>query len=73
MESQNSEVGYFVARMKEGIWLLGVMSWMFGITDRSIAALADGMVMAIELVQLFTAALFFFCWLFLKPDKVLGL
>lgn len=50
-------------------WLLGTSSWVFGITDRSIASLADGYISAIDLIQLFTAAFFFVSWLFLKPEN----
>ncbi|MBD2196221.1 MULTISPECIES: hypothetical protein [Calothrix] len=56
-------LGYF----KNGIWLFGLSSWVFGITDRSIASFADGYLSALDLTQLFTAATFFVAWLFLKP------
>jgi hypothetical protein len=57
----------FMGTLKNGIWLLGVSSWLFGITDRSIASLADGYLSAIDLMQLLTASFFFLSWLFLKP------
>jgi hypothetical protein len=56
-------LGYF----KNGVWLLGLTSWVFGITDRSIASFADGYLSALDLTQLFTATTFFVAWLFLKP------
>ncbi|QZZ18695.1 hypothetical protein J5X98_14555 [Leptothermofonsia sichuanensis E412] len=55
--------------MKRGIWLLGVSSWLFGITDRSIASFSDGYLSALDLVQLLTASFFFVGWLFLKPGQ----
>lgn len=62
-----SELFVFVARLKSCIWLLGVASWLFGITDRSIASFSDGYLSAIDIMQLFTASFFFLGWLYLKP------
>lgn len=66
MERQSSSA-QFVGSLKNGIWFLGISSWLFGITDRSIASLSDGYLSAIDIAQLFTAAFFFVSWLFLKP------
>jgi hypothetical protein len=59
----------FVENFKNGIWLFGISSWVFGITDRSIASFADGYLSALDLIQLFTAGTFFVAWLFLKPTS----
>ncbi len=64
---QSSDAREFVGNLKNGIWLFGISSWLFGITDRSIASFSDGYLSALDLVQLFTAATFFAAWLFLKP------
>jgi hypothetical protein len=66
-EQQSSESKEFVGNLKNGIWLFGLSSWAFGITDRSIASFADGYLSALDLTQLFTAAVFFLAWVFLKP------
>ncbi|MEA5598318.1 hypothetical protein [Rivularia sp. UHCC 0363] len=63
-----AEIALIFGRVRSGIWLFGIPSWLFGISDRSFAAFADGYLSAIEVVQLFTAALFFASWLFLRPD-----
>lgn len=60
----------FLTNLRNGIWLLGVSSWLFGITDRSIASFADGYLSALDIVQLFTALFFFVSWLFLKPSSL---
>lgn len=60
----------FLANLRNGIWLIGVSSWLFGITDRSIASFADGYLSALDIVQLFTALFFFVSWLFLKPTSL---
>jgi hypothetical protein len=65
----SSDAGVFLETLKNGIWLLGVSSWLFGITDRSIASLSDGYLSALDIVQLFTALFFFVSWLFLKPTS----
>ncbi|BAZ28633.1 hypothetical protein NIES4074_10670 [Cylindrospermum sp. NIES-4074] len=66
---QSSDSKEFVGNLKTGIWLFGISSWLFGITDRSIASFADGYLSALDLTQLFTAATFFVAWLFLKPTS----
>lgn len=66
-DSQPSDAAIFLGNLRNGIWLLGISSWLFGITDRSIASLADGYLSALDLIQLFTASFFFVSWLFLKP------
>ncbi|MDJ0697484.1 MAG: hypothetical protein QNJ49_16000 [Mastigocoleus sp. MO_167.B18] len=68
MENQQKQDSKdFVGSLKNGIWLFGISSWLFGITDRSIASFSDGYLSALDLTQLFTAATFFVAWLFLKP------
>lgn len=66
---QPAELYSFLGNLRWGIWLFGVSSWLFGITDRSIASLSDGYLSALDITQLFTAAFFFVGWLFLKPMK----
>jgi hypothetical protein len=68
-DQQSSDSNKFVGNLKNGIWLFGLSSWVFGITDRSIASFADGYLSALDLTQLFTAATFFVAWLFLKPTS----
>jgi len=65
-----SDSADFLGVLKNGVWLFGISSWLFGISDRSIASFADGHLSAIELMQLFTASFFFMGWLFLKPSSL---
>lgn len=68
-----AELSLFVAKLRNSIWLIGIPSWLFGITDRSLASMADGYLSAIEIVHLFTAFFFFMSWLCLKPaEKILN-
>ncbi|MBD1828751.1 hypothetical protein NDI47_08445 [Microcoleus vaginatus GB1-A2] len=66
-KQQNSELSAFLPMLQKGIWVFGILSWIFGLTDRSIALLSDGYLSAIDIVQLFTASFFFLSWLFLSP------
>lgn len=66
---QTSDASDFLETLKYGIWLLGILSWLFGITDRSIASLSDGYLSALDIIQLFTASFFFVSWIFLKPTS----
>lgn len=69
-KQQASEQSVFLAKLRNGIWLLGVSSWLFGITDRSIASFSDGYLSAWDIIQLTTASFFFVSWLFLKPSSI---
>ncbi|PZO54115.1 MAG: hypothetical protein DCF15_12075 [Phormidesmis priestleyi] len=60
----------FLWMLKTGIWSVGTVSWVFGISDRTLAAFMDGYLSAIDIVQLSTAAFFFVSWLFLKPMRL---
>ncbi len=74
VENKNNkvrEIAFIIGRVRSGIWLFGIPSWLFGIGDRSFAAFADGYISVIEVVQLFTASLFFASWLFLRPENSL--
>lgn len=66
---QSITISSVVANFRNGIWLLGIPSWLFGITDRGLASFADGYLSAVDLVQIFTASLFFLSWLYLKPEE----
>lgn len=67
---QTTEANDFLGTLKSGLWIFGVSSWLFGITDRSIASFADGYLSALDITQLFTASFFFVSWLFLKPASI---
>ncbi|MEH2079354.1 MAG: hypothetical protein V7K89_04870 [Nostoc sp.] len=67
--SEVVEIALFIDQIKSNIWLFGIPSWLFGITDRSIAAFADGYLSPLEIFQLFTASFFFVSWLYLKPEE----
>lgn len=63
------EKAKLLGNLRSAIWILGISCWIFGIGDRSVAALADGYVSAWELIQLCTATFFFVSWIFLKPTN----
>ncbi len=67
--SAKVDIAILIDKIKDGIWLFGIPSWLFGITDRSIATFADGYVSSVEIFQLFTASFFFLSWLYLKPEE----
>jgi hypothetical protein len=58
-----------IAQIKNGIWMIGIPSWLFGITDRGIAAFAHGAPSPGEVLQLIMASFFFLTWLYLKPNQ----
>ncbi len=66
----SAELVMFLSRLRSGIWIFGISSWLFGITDRTIAAFMDGYLSALDIAQLFTASFFFISWIFLKPGKL---
>jgi hypothetical protein len=71
-QSLEIELALFITKLKNGIWLAGIPSWLFGITDRSLAAFADGYLSTLEVFQLFTASFFFLSWLYLRPENDLN-
>jgi hypothetical protein len=74
MNQSNHEYNYedkrlFIDRLKYWVWLLGILSWIFAITDRVIAVYADNYLSKLEIMQFFTTCLFFWTWLYLKPES----
>lgn len=63
------DIYQFINKFKIGVWLFGIPSWIFGITDRSMAALSDGYVSPTEILQFLTTSFFFVIWLYLKPEE----
>jgi hypothetical protein len=62
------ETSLFIYNLRSGVWFIGIPSWLFGISDRTLAALVDGYLSPLDIAQLFTAFFFFVCWLYLKPE-----
>lgn len=65
----STEVNFFLAQLKYGIWLLGIPAWLFGIVDRGYAAFSDGSFSGTELSLALMASFLFVSWLFLKPER----
>ncbi|MBF2002578.1 MAG: hypothetical protein IGS38_17875 [Synechococcales cyanobacterium M58_A2018_015] len=63
----DTAVQFFIAQLKQGIWWLGIPSWLFGMTDRGFAAFADGYLSASELFTVLVTSFLFVSWLSLKP------
>lgn len=76
-QTQQAEIQYqpsvdipmSIAQIKNGIWMIGIPSWLFGITDRGIAAFAHGAPSPAQVLQLMMASFFFLTWLYLKPNQ----
>jgi len=66
-----TEFSLLLANFRNGIWLLGIPSWLFAIVDRSFSALTDSCFSAVEILHLSMASLFFVSWLYLKPEQAL--
>ncbi len=66
--NKQENIENFSLTLKKAIWLIGTSSWIFGISDRTLASFADSYISAIDLIQLCTASFFFVSWLFLKPE-----
>lgn len=73
MSNHYVKVTDFLDKVRNDIWLFGIPFWGFGITDRTLAAFADGDLSVIEIVHLFTISLFLMSWLYLKPDKIFNI
>jgi hypothetical protein len=71
LNNQSKETFLYLARLKNNIWLAGIPTCLFGVTDRSIAALADSYLSSLELAQVLVTSLFFVSWLCLNPNSTL--
>ncbi len=49
------------------VWTGGCFAWVFGLCDRSVAAWADRLISALDIVLLGTAAIVAFGWVSLIP------
>jgi hypothetical protein len=56
--------------LKSGIWFLGVLFWLFGLSDRGIAAVADGYLTVTEVSHFLVASFLFVSWLYMKPEEL---
>lgn len=65
---RKQENSLFVEHFRNGIWEVGIPSWLFAISDRLIAILSDSYISIWEITQLFTVFSFFISWLYLKPE-----
>ncbi len=63
------EASLLITKIKNGIWSVGIPSWVVGIADRGVASFADGYISAAEIFQLLTATFLFISWLYLKPEE----
>ncbi|MBE9078767.1 hypothetical protein IQ241_15930 [Romeria aff. gracilis LEGE 07310] len=64
-----AETAELLNRLRTGFWFFGLGSWSFGICDRTIAAVSDGFLSAIDIMQLATASFFAMGWFLLKPRQ----
>lgn len=62
-----TEIYHLFDRFRNGVWLVGIPSWIYGAFDRVMAAFTDGYVSAIEFFHFVTAILFLMGWLYLRP------
>lgn len=54
---------------RNSIWLLGILTWLFGVFDRGYAILIGQMFTVGNFAQLLTAVSLFGGWLYLKPES----
>ncbi|MBD2297137.1 hypothetical protein [Nostoc sp. FACHB-190] len=69
--STKVEIALALDQIKSCVWMIGIPSWLFAITDRSFAMLSDGNLSPIEILQLLMTCLFFVSWIYLKPEESL--
>ncbi|MBD2448677.1 hypothetical protein H6G76_16260 [Nostoc sp. FACHB-152] len=70
-QSLKVELALLMDQIKSSVWLIGIPSWLFAITDRSFAVLADGDLSPVEILQILMTCLFFVSWIYLKPEESL--
>lgn len=63
------ETSLYQVILRNGIWLLGIVTWLFGIVDRGYAIYRGEIEWAVGLVQGAVALILFAGWLYLKPGN----
>lgn len=71
-QSIKVEIALALDQIKNCVWLIGIPSWLFAITDRSFAILSDGDLSPLDVLQLLMTCVFFVSWLYLKPEESLN-
>ncbi len=72
LQNQSLEHSALSAKFRSWIWSIGIISWLFGITDRILAGFADGSLSNIEIAHLVTTLCLFASWVYLKPETSLN-
>ncbi len=68
--SASSKTSLLVTKLRSSLWKVGSFVWMFALTNRSIAFLANGSLSTIGLAQIFLVTLLWIVWLYLKPTRL---
>jgi hypothetical protein len=64
-----TETTRFLISMKNGIWILCIPAWLFGMVERGVTAWADRLLTPLDVFQVLTAGFCLLSWLFLKPAR----
>jgi hypothetical protein len=72
LQNESLELSALSAKFRNWIWSIGVISWLFGITDRIMSGFADGSLSSIELAHLVTTICLCASWVYLKPETSLN-
>lgn len=55
--------------LRNAVWLLGILPWLFGLVDLGYTLFAQGMTTPTQITQFVTVIILFVGWLYLKPDS----
>ncbi|MBD2440297.1 hypothetical protein H6G69_26495 [Nostoc sp. FACHB-110] len=66
------EFALLMDQIKSSVWLIGIPSWLFAISDRSFAVLSDSYLSPVEILQILMTCVFFVSWIYLKPEGSLS-
>jgi hypothetical protein len=70
LKDNSREQAFFASNLKYGVWLLGIIAWIFAILERIIAAFTDNYLSSLATIQLLGTCFFFLIWFYLKPEKI---
>ncbi len=56
-----------VNKIRYGVWIFGIFSWMFAVSERCLASFADGALSAPELILILLVSSLSIVWIYLKP------
>ncbi|NJR40704.1 MAG: hypothetical protein HC781_20065 [Leptolyngbyaceae cyanobacterium CSU_1_4] len=68
--NSSSQPSRLMLKLRYGVWIFGIFSWMFAVTERCLSCFADGALSASELIPISLVFSLCLVWIYLKPKDL---